>query len=534
MPRKRFALGLMLAVSAALFFQLFHPAAPAKASPDLDAIIAQVEAYVPEVMTQSQVPGLAVALVADGQVIYQEAFGTRSQGGNDPVTVDTIFQIGSCSKAFTAATVASLADDGYLDWSDLATDHLPDFAMYDSRVTQRFSVDDLMAQHSGLTAYSGDYQSYLGFSREHIVDSLRYFQPISQFDTEYAYQNGFFMAASELVEEYRGTSWETAVSEQIFQPLGMDSTTVTQQAYYSENNRAALYAPMSDGSIARIPDDWPYSGWCYTYAPAGGINSNVVDMANWVIFNLGDGAYNGQSILSQDNLDWLHTPHTMIPEGFYTKGGWDAYCLGWFYSPDSPYPSVQHGGNTLGAHSFISLVPEAGIGAVVLTNTGLNLAAEAIAWRFEDLYLDRELREVFAGSSSHQGQGSSGYGSQTTLLADQAINPPDVVDHRNDETAQTCAGTYYNPIYGEVFVGETNGGLSLTIGPMRTEMSLLPLSEDEYRLVWPEGIYFTGSDDYGLVRFGHFGADGAENLVIDLINYDTGGSFTRMHPAGGY
>lgn len=508
------------------------PAGEAFTPPDhnrLQEILAQVDAYVPEVLARTGVPGLSVAFVADDEVVWLKGYGTRTLNGSEPVTQETIFQIGSCSKAFTAARLGMLVNQGALNWNDAVVGRLPEFAMAGQDVTEKFLVDDLMAHRSGLYAYAGDYQAYLGYSRPHLIHSLRYFQPQTTFRSEFAYQNGFFLVAAALIEAFSGQSFEEAVREGILKPLGMNDTTISEAGYLAAQNRAAMYAPTADrASINRIPDGWQFNPWCYIYAPAGGINSNAKDMAQWVRFNLGDGSFEGQRLLDPNTLDWLHTPHTLIPQGFYNRKGWDAYCLGWFYTPGEPFPSIQHGGNTLGHHALVSLVPQAGVGAVVLTNTGINLAAEAVAWRFIDLYLDRPLRDVFNRQAAQIQDFPV-----TRRLPEPALTPaPPPGSEGLAGPALQCwddfCGTYYNPIYGQVSVVWNGSGLKLTIGPEQVEMALEYQNLADFRLVWPDEIYIDGQVGQSLVHFENIVDGKPFKMTIDLMNYDTGGEFLRV------
>lgn len=516
----------------ALLFLVWPAPAPASAQasrftpPDearLQDILAQVDAYAPEAMAKAGVPGMSVAIVADDRVVFIKGYGTKALGGGGAVTTRTIFQMGSCSKAFTSVLMAAVIDGGLVGWEDRVIDHLPGFAMKDGWVTDNFLIDDLMAQRSGLTEYAGDPQAYLGFNRDHIIHSLRYFPPASSFRSQFAYQNGFFMAAAQVIEKYTGLTWEEALKKQLLNPLGMTSTTSDQAGYDNAPDRALMYAVTGDGPV-HIPDDMPYNSWCYIYGPAGGVNSNAKDMAQWVRFHLGDGSFQGQSIISPANLKWLHTPHTIINRPFYSD--LDYYCLGWFYSTYSPYPMVQHGGNTLGAHSLVSLVPQAGIGVVVLSNTGASMGPEAVAWRFFDLYFGNPLRDVFAG------RGKSAPSSLTLRdLPGFELPPgahgaqPGAVDAT--ESLSPYIGIYQSPIYETALVEADGDGLALILGPHDTVMTLTPRGGRTFSLHWAEGLYFYGKSEVGLVRFDEAAPQGAGAMTVDMLNSDGGGVFTR-------
>ena len=229
----------------------------------LKKILADFEKYAEQAQKDWQVPGLAMAIVADDKVIFAKGFGVKKVGGDDKVDEHTIFQIGSTSKAFTAALVAMLVDEKKLAWQDRVVDRLDEFQMFDPWVTREFQVDDLMAQHSGLPPYAGDCQAFMGFDRSHIIHSLRYLKPVTSFRSQYAYQNGLFLVAAALVEKYTGKSWEDNLKARIFEPLGMSATTAGLEGFQQAKNVTFLHqktgtrsrpyrliGPITTGSIS--------------------------------------------------------------------------------------------------------------------------------------------------------------------------------------------------------------------------------------------------------------------------------------------
>ena len=170
-------------------------------------ILTQLEAYAENSRQKWGVPGMAIAVVQNDQVIYVKGFGVKRMGGADSVDPNTVFQIGSTSKAFTAALVAMQVDAGKVKWTDRVIEHVPGFAMYDPWVTREFQVRDLMAQHSGQPAYAGDGLALLGFSADDIVAKMRFLKPVSSFRSEFAYVNNLFLVAADLVHRSSGISW---------------------------------------------------------------------------------------------------------------------------------------------------------------------------------------------------------------------------------------------------------------------------------------------------------------------------------------
>src|SRR5262245_41694342 len=266
-----------------------------------DKILATLEAYAQTAQEQWNVPGLAIAVVKDDQVIYAKGFGVKRVGDTDPVDPDTVFQIGSTSKAFTAALVAMQVDDGKFTWTDRVIDHLSSFEMGDPWVTREFQVADLMTQHSGMPAYAGDGMAILGYPADYIVSKMKLIEPVTSFRSEFAYVNNLFLVAAALARTTSGQSWADGLDARVFRPLGMRSSSSGQDAFEAATNAAAPHK-LVDGKVTAFAANAPQLAWAYTYGPAGGVNSTVRDMAQWLRLLLGNGTFAGTQIVSADNL----------------------------------------------------------------------------------------------------------------------------------------------------------------------------------------------------------------------------------------
>ena len=226
------------------------------------------EQYVQKAMKEWNVPGMAIGIMQGNKVIYTRGFGVKTLGSDDPVNPDTIFQIGSITKSFTAALTAMVVDEGKLKWEDKVSDYLPDFILYDPWVTREFQVVDLMAQRSGLPPHAGDSLYILGYDRTYIKHALRYIQPVSSFRSQYSYVNVLFLYVADLVEKVLGKSWEQCVDERIFKPLEMSNSSVDMQSFVAAKNVASPHVKVND-KIISLNKDWPYLSWSYTAGPAG-------------------------------------------------------------------------------------------------------------------------------------------------------------------------------------------------------------------------------------------------------------------------
>jgi len=472
----------------------------------LDEVLNDFEAYAEQAMEDWQVPGMAVAIVKDDRLVYARGFGVKEYEKNEPVTETTIFQIGSTSKAFTGALLAMLVDEGKINWNDRVIDHLPDFQMYDPWVTREFLVKDLMAQRSGLPGYEGDELTFFGFDRDHIIDSLRYFQPVSSFRSEFAYQNTLFLVVARLIEKISGKSWEDMLEERIFSPLGMEHST-SDISGYTFNRDAAHSHVLIDEDPVVISMDWPYHYWLYTYGPAGGINSNIIDMAEWLRFQLNHGTFEGQVLLTQEQVSYMHSPHTPVPSTGHNLS-YSAYCQAWLRTRYQPYDLVWHDGGTAGMTSLVQLITEAGLGFVVLTNLSDHRLPHSLGFYLIDLYFGNPLRDW----------------SRQHLDAQQPEEPLPEPLEAPPLPLHLYTGTYSNPVYGAAVVSEEDGNLKITVGPKEAVFHLLPWSRDTFIAEIPDSFTFISDT---LINFHFYGEDRAQRFVIDFLNQAGCGEWVR-------
>ena len=497
-------------ISSTAFSQEINNA-PKLESGKLKEILKNFEEYAEKGMKDWGTPGMAIAIISEDKVIYSKGFGVKKTGENDPVTEKTIFQIGSTSKAFTSTLVAMLVEEGYFDWNDRVIDHLPEFEMYDPWVTREFRIADLMAQHSGLAPYSGDFQAFIGYDRPHIIKSLRYLKPVSSFRAEYAYQNNLFLVAAALIEKYTGKSWEENVKERIFSPLGMNNSSVDMKSFQEEKNVATLHRTLK-GEVVPLPKDWSYLQWVYTYGPAGGINSNVIDMSKWLMFQANRGEFDGKQLLEETMMDYLHSPKTITSS--IAKEHSQYYCEAWIYRENSPYPIIWHNGGTSGCKTMVAVVPDAKLGIVVLSNyidTGL---PEALAFKFFDMYFDNPDRDWSCEMLAAKNKGIEEAKKNIPVPPESPAPPLSVENYTGD---------YSNDIYGKISIVEKDGKLTVVMGPDNIEFTL------EH---WDRDI-FTGSitdlmEELIFVNFRINENNNAAEVVIDAINDDGGGVFYRI------
>jgi CubicO group peptidase (beta-lactamase class C family) len=359
--------------------------APAQSAPPKD-----LDDYVARVMKEFEVPGIAVGIVKDGQVVLTKGYGVRELGKPEPVTDNTLFGIASNTKAFTVTALAILVDEGKIAWDDPVTKHLPWFQLYDPYVTRELTIRDLLTHRSGLGLGAGDllFWPQTSFSRDEILRRMRYVRPGHGFRSRYAYDNILYLAAGQIVPAVTGMSWDEFVKQRILTPVGMTSTNTSVTALKPGMNVVTPHARI-EGSVHPI-------GWnnIDNTAPAGGINSSAAEMSRWMLVQQGHGSLGGgKRLFSEVQSREMWSPQTIMPIGdpapslAKLKPNFASYALGFRVSDYQGRKLVDHTGGLAGLVSKVQLVPSEKLGIVVLTNQEENGAYQAIIYHLLDHYL---------------------------------------------------------------------------------------------------------------------------------------------------
>lgn len=367
----------------------------------LNDAIARIKILADSFLQKRFTPGMAVGIYKDGKVLLAEGYGYKDLEKKTRVTPNTQFAIGSSTKAFTTMLLGMLSDEGLLDWEKPVINYLPDFKMYDDFATKEMNSLDLTCHRSGLPRH--DFMWYgCNFTRQEIYNRLRYLQPNKSFRTTWQYNNLMFMTAGYLVGKLTNSSWEEQIQKRIFAPLGMTNSNLSVQDMKLAPDAASAY--MTDKEKSTKVDYRDIN----SMAPAGAINSSVNDMLKWVEFQLGDGTYKGKKLISETELNRMHSPQMLMNEDNPLNPELVdmSYGLGWMIYRYKSMKIVEHGGNIDGFTALVYLVPEKNLGIVVLTNqngaginsvlaryaTDLILGLEPIDW-YKRAYGDEQKKE---------------------------------------------------------------------------------------------------------------------------------------------
>ncbi len=419
------------------------------------------DAYVARGLETLETPGAAVAVVKDGKVLFAKGYGVRTLGGKAPADAHTLFQIASNTKAFTTAALAILADEGKLSWDDPVTRFLPGFQLSDPYVTREFTVRDLVTHRSGLGLGAGDLLWFhSNYSRAEIAYRIRFAKPVSSFRRQYAYDNVLYIVAGEVVAAAAGTTWDDFVERRIFAPLGMTASGTTTASFTSSGNAAAPHA-VEDGRPQVVPLDFVDN-----IAPAGGIASNVADLAKWLVCRLDSGRYAGGRLFSEGQAREMWSGQTILPIAdpppplALLRPSFSEYGLGWRLRDYRGRKIVSHTGGLAGMSSQITLVPAEKLGIVILTNSEADLMAALTYRLLDDLLGAPRPRADWVAAFAQAGRLARARADSTLAAArtmrDSASRP--------SLPLEKYAGGYRDELYGDAALALEDGRLVLRFG----------------------------------------------------------------------
>jgi CubicO group peptidase (beta-lactamase class C family) len=476
--------------------------------------VQELEKLAKKQIQENGLPGLAIAVVFQDEVVYAKGFGVRDTSAKVPVDADTVFQLASLSKPIGSTVVAELVGEGKITWDSKLSALDPTFAMFDPWVTREITVRDMYAHRSGLPEHAGDLLEDLGFTRAEILHRLRYQHPASSFRSHYAYTNFGMTEGGIAAAKAYGLEWEDASSQKLYSPLGMTSTS-SRYADFMRRRNKALGHVLVDGKwvqkFKRDPD---------AQSPAGGVSSSVNDMAKWLQLQLANGKFDGKQIVDEKALAETHHPHMLTGFNPFTQMP-TFYGLGWnvSYDPEGRLRLNHSGAFDLGAATYVHLVPDEQLGIVVLTNAYPLGIAEALGTIFLDTALYGKptqdwlvvFKQVFSSPAA-----------TGTVLGFDYSKPPGspAPALKND----AYVGRYTNDYFGDISIAEKDGGLAIVQGPKNKTFPMKHYDRDTFtyetegeNAVGRSGITFT------------IGPDGkTATVLVENLNVRGEGIFKRV------
>jgi len=420
----------------------------------------EIDNFVNKAMRAWNVPGLALVIIKDDEV-HAKGYGIREISKPDQVDEHTLFAIGSNTKAFTAAAIGLLVQDGKLAWDDPVTKYLPDFKLYDSHATQLITVRDLLCHRSGLGTWAGDVLLYSDAPAAEIVSRLHHIQPEFSFRAGYGYSNLMFIVAGEVILRVTGTSWNEFIEQRIFAPLGMQDS-VLGTRYFGDRTNIAMPHEDIKGMIQTVP----YSKKTEVRA-SGSIWASAADIALWLKLQLNNGNLAGKQIMDSTIIDETHTPQTPIKltdveRLLFPSRHFSAYGLGWFLSDIHGRFVVRHTGGVDGMLSSVVLIPEEKIGIAVFTNKLPNSAYGAVPHFITEKLLNvpaHDWVETYLEMEKQAGANNIVKAAQTQ----QQKNASRAKDTQPSLALEKYAGEYANALLGGATISLDSGGLHIQL-----------------------------------------------------------------------
>jgi CubicO group peptidase (beta-lactamase class C family) len=415
-----------------------------------------LDAYVTKAMADWKVPGLALAVVRNDTVLYTKGYGVRKAGTTERADDQTLFEIGSSSKSFTALLVGMMVTDGKMRWDERVATYLPNFRLYDPVASAELTLRDALSHRSGLTRGELSWM-YAGGTREEVLRRVRYLKPAAPFRARWIYQNVMFLAAGEAAAKTAGSTWEDLVQQRIFAPLGMASSKPFLRTGETLPNLATPHFIRRDTVHTMASMNME------NIAPAGSIASTARDMAQYLRLQLGDGTFGGKRLVSAVALREMHTPQMLMGGG--GGGGPDSltrfstYGLGWMVQDYRRHLLWQHGGNTDGMTTAMGMLPEQKFGVVVLSNMhGAPLPGILMRYLF-DRQIGAPIRDLSAEALTRAAVQRRR--ADSTERAQAATRAPGA---KPALALEAYAGTYVDSLYGEATVSVEPGGLVMRRG----------------------------------------------------------------------
>ena len=448
----------------------------AQTRPALDPL-AGLDAYTAKAVADWRVPGLAIAVVKDGRIVFAKGYGVRELGKAAPVDTQTLFAIGSTTKAMTSASLGMLVDEGKLRWDDRVTKILPGFQLADPYVTRELTVRDLLTHRTGLG--NADVLWYRADnSPEEVIRRVRFAEPAYSLRSSFIYQNIMYAVAGQIVATESGMPWERFVRTRIFAPIGMVNSVPLLDSAQRRPNVAAPHD--RSGDTIRVISNASVDA----VASAGAVWSSVADMARWMNFVLDSARVGGRRLLKPETYaEWLK-PETMVtaqefyPTARLTTPHWTTYAFGWFQEDYSGHMVDFHTGSIDGMVAIIGLIPDQRIGIYVLANLDHAEVRHALMYRVFDAYLGNPPRDWSADLLRlYGGLRASADSARRRAIARR------IPDTRPSLPLAQYAGTYADSLVGDVVVTGEGGKLRLRMSSTHSG-TLEHWEYDTFRLRW--------------------------------------------------
>jgi CubicO group peptidase (beta-lactamase class C family) len=482
------------------------PIAPAR----IERAVASLTAFAEETQKRSGIPGMAIAVVHDGTVIYAKGFGMRNIADRAPVDPGTVFLLASVSKSLAATVVAASVGRGTVKWSDPVAKYIPGFTLRDPWVGSHVTIGDMFAHRSGLPDHAGDLLEELGYDRAAIVRKLA-LDPLQPFRITYQYTNFGLTAGAQAVADANHTSWAVLSKQLLYDPLGMTHTSSRWIDYERAPDHATLYV--------RAHKSWkPGFRDADAQSPAGGASATVLDLAKWMTLQMNEGAYGGKQLIPRDALFPMQQPQIVSsrPAQPTERPSFYGFGMGIGYDLTGRVRWSHSGAFSAGASTTYEMLPSEKLGIVVLTNAMPVGVPETIAQTFMD-------RVEFGHSTRDWYAFFSPLFKKLLTPAGELAGKSPPARPQPALPLSAYAGTYANRYYGPAKVAVMHGVLLLSIGPKPQRYTLRHWNGNVFALRIPE----ESGDFHSAVTFVPASDGHQAQMTIEYLNENGLGTFVR-------
>lgn len=396
-------------------------------------------------MKKWKIPGMAVAVVKDGKVLFTKGYGVLEVGKPEKVNENTLFQIASNSKAFTGTALALLEYQKKLTLNDKVTQHLPYFKLKDSLAGANATIADLLSHRIGFETFQSDFLNWnSNVSRKYLIENMKNVTPAHSFREKYGYCNVGFLAAGEIIPSVTDTSWDDYLKYRFFNPLKMTRTTTYHKDIVADKNAAKPYT-LINNELKLLP----YAN-IDNLGPAASINSSVKDISNWVLMLLDSGKFEGKQLLPWSVIEKTRRPFMInrrINNKLFPTMHFDLYGLGWALNDYEGRTLVSHTGGSNGFVTSVTLMPEEKLGVIVFTNTDQNSFFQALKYEIIDAYLNKPFVNY---SEIYYQRFKIAYEEEMQALKKEK----ELADGKKKTPLplEAYTGKYYNEVYGEISI----------------------------------------------------------------------------------
>lgn len=414
----------------------------------------KIDSYVTEALEKWQIPGVAIGIIKDGKLVYAKGFGETALGSGKKVNANTLFMIGSNSKAFTGTALAMLEHEEKCDLNDPVIKWYPRLKMQDPWLNDNLSLTDIVTHRIGMETFQGDFMYWdSDLAQYEIIQKFGQLKPMYAPRTKWGYCNAGYVLAGKCIEEISGTKWNNYLNNTFFNPLNMNHTYCYVSDLKHVSNVAKAHTVI-DGKTKIIP-----YGNIDNLAPAGAISSTVEDMSHWLIMQLNNGKYNGQEVLPEEVIQKTRTPYSIIGQGShpFNTSHFDLYSLGWGLQDYEGREMVSHTGGINGFVTSVTMIPDENLGILVFTNTDHNYFYEAMKWEIVDAYLELPFQD-------YSNKYFSFYTRKTESEASEIEAWQEKVKAKNEWPTDITnfVGTYAHEVYGTIECQKKGKALELS------------------------------------------------------------------------